>query len=522
MVRTSACFALLLLAAVIGAAEPVVPVPAPVTPPAVTAGAAAAGHRVAYIPIDGDINELRASYFKHALEQAVAAKVDSVVVHLTTNGGTLGGGSDMMSMAMGVPKPGPRMVAFIDHHSYSAGSLIAYGNDEIWLTEGATLGDIGVIMQGSDGAITYGPEKIETVVRTLLRNAAQNKGWNEAKLVKMTARNQDLYRFDGKDAKSGPQFVIEDDLPRFLADHPEVDGSSKVVLLGHDRLLSYTAHDAVQEHMATGLVAGLDALYAQLGTTSATVLDLSPSRTEEISWKLAGWAPILAAAAVFFLAMEFKAPGVGLWLVLAGICGAGFFICQYYQDLAGSLELVLLVVGVLAVMTELLFVPTGGWLALLGVAMGATGLVLSFMPDIDQFSPSSPNWGNELLSALLHSSLALVAMIAGAVFIVIALPNLKVMRRLASTAVIGGTSAGEAERHAASLIGRHVTVRTPLSPGGFVVINGRDLGASSEHGEYIAVGTTVEIVAVRFGEAIVRLVTETPGTTAAAPGPVVS
>ncbi|MBA3938502.1 MAG: hypothetical protein H0X38_13670 [Planctomycetes bacterium] len=517
MVRPYACLALLLLAAVLGAADPLGPVLAPTAGKAPVAGES--GHRVAYIPIDGEINELRASYFKHAVDQAVAAKVDTVVVHLTTNGGTLGGGSDMMSMAMSVPKPGPRMVAFIDHHSYSAGSLIAYGNDEIWLTEGATLGDIGVIMQGSDGAITYGPEKIETVVRTLLRNAAQNKGWNEAKLVKMTARNQDLYRFDGK---AGPQFVIEDDLPRFLADHPDVDGSSKVVLLGHDRLLSYTAHDAVQEHMATGLVAGLDALYAQLGTTSATVLDLSPSRTEEISWKLAGWAPMLAAAAVFFLVMEFKAPGVGLWLALAGICGAGFFICQYYQDLAGSLELVLLVVGVLAVLAELLFVPTGGWLALLGVAMGATGLVLSFMPDIDQFSPSSPTWGNELLAALLHSSLALVAMIAGAVFIVIALPNLKVMRRLASTAVIGGTSAGEAERHAASLIGRHVTVRTPLSPGGFVVINGRDLGASSEHGEYIAVGTTVEIVAVRFGEAIVRLVTEAPGPAAVTPGQVPS
>jgi membrane-bound ClpP family serine protease len=510
---------LFLLAAILAAAEPVAPEPRLVQDPvpASAPAPAAEGHRVAYIPIDGEIDEQRATYYKHAVAAAVAAHVDTVVVHLTTNGGLVSAGSDMMATAMGVAKPGPRMVAFIDHHSYSAGSLIAYGHDEIWLTERATLGDIGVIMQGSDGGITYGPEKIETVVRTLLRGAAQNKGWNEAKLVKMTARNQDLYRFDGK---AGPVFVLEDDLPRFLADHPDVDGSSKVVLLGHDRLLSYTAHDAVQEHMATGMVAGLDALYAHFGTTSAQVLDLSPSRTEEIAWKLAGFAPMLAAAAVFFLVMEFKAPGVGLWLALAAICGAGFFVCQYYQDLAGSVELILLVLGVLAVMTELLFFPTGGWLALLGVAMGATGLVLSFMPDIDQFNPSSPAWGGELLSALLHSSLALVAMIAGAVFIVIALPNLAVMHRLAATAEIGGTSAGEAERHAAQLVGRRVTVRTALSPGGFVVVDGRDLGASSEHGEYVAVGTTVEIVAMRYGEAVVRLVAEAPGPAAAAPGAV--
>src|SRR4051812_10035376 len=68
---------------------------------------------VAYIPIEGMIDEYKARYFKRAVEQAVAAKVAAVVVHLTTDGGTLSGGREMMGIAMGVPKDGPKMVAYV-------------------------------------------------------------------------------------------------------------------------------------------------------------------------------------------------------------------------------------------------------------------------------------------------------------------------------------------------------------------------------------------------------------------------
>jgi membrane-bound ClpP family serine protease len=192
--------------------------------------ASTATPRVGYLPINGAIDQGKAAYFKRALAKAKEQHLTHVVVHLTTPGGELGAGMEMLNACLDTPKDAPRLIAFVDDHSLSAGSLIAYGHDEILVTAKAMLGDIGVITMSSDGKIEYLPEKIETVVRTLLRNAAQNRGWDQAKLVKMTARTQELYRFDlgaGKQA-----YVIEDDLGTWLAAHPEIKGESKVLTLG--------------------------------------------------------------------------------------------------------------------------------------------------------------------------------------------------------------------------------------------------------------------------------------------------
>ena len=204
---------------------------------------AGTGKRIAYIKIDGVIDPHKAAYYRRSMDAAVAAKVDAVVVHLTTPGGRADSAEEITKAALAVPDDGPLTVAFVDRESYSAGSLIAYAHRRVYLTDVATIGNIGVIFQTAEGKIEYGPEKIETVIRTLLRSVAQKNGWNEAKLQKMTARNQELYRFD---LAGGPVWVIEDDLGRFLAAHPEVKSEQKILILGEDRLLSYTAKEAIE------------------------------------------------------------------------------------------------------------------------------------------------------------------------------------------------------------------------------------------------------------------------------------
>jgi membrane-bound serine protease (ClpP class) len=324
----------------------------------------------------------------------------------------------------------------------------------------------------------------------------------------MTARNQDLYRFD---LPGGPVWVIEDDLPRFLAAHPEVKTEQKVLILGEDRLLSYTAKEAKDEGMATGLVKGLDDLYRQLGGDPATVVDLKPTGTEELSWTLAGWAPLLAGLAVLFVIMELKAPGVGLWASLAGVCGVLFFICQFYLELASFPEVILVLLGIAAVALELFLLPTGGWLAITGLALGVLGLVLAFMPDISQFSPTTPGWSNALGQALANSLLALLMAAGGIVMLLLSLPRLAVARKLASVAEITATSTGEAPTAATHLGaggGPRAVARSDLSPNGYIVLDGREVGAVTQHGEFVKAGTTVEVVDMRFGEAVVRVATE--------------
>lgn len=487
-------FLLLLLSAVVGfSAEPA---SIPAKPTAL----------VGYVPIEGVIDRTKAAYFKHALEKAKEHKLTHLVVHFTTPGGELGAGMEMLNAALSVAQDQPRLIAFVDDHSLSAGSLIAYGHDEILVTSKALLGDIGVITQGADGKIEYLPEKIETVVRSLLRNAAQHRGWDEAKLVKMTARNQELYRFTVPAADGAPAkevFVIQDDLGTWLAAHPQVKEDSKVLILGEDRLLSYTARDAVAQGMATAQVADLDAVYARLGVTKAAVLDLSPSSTERTAWTLAGFAPFLAALALLLVFLEFKMPMGGLWLILAAIVGTAFFICQFYLDLASSLEVVIVIVGLLLIMIEVFALPLGGLLAGSGALMVVVGLMLSFMPTASQFQPSSDGWNTMALSAFWQSLTSIVVLTVGTIMLIAALPKLALKTGLADAAAINGTSAGALEGESVALVGCRGTAHTLLRPGGQVRISGRILGAVSSDGAYIAEGTAVEVTAVRYGELVV-------------------
>lgn len=462
-----------------------------------TSGPQSASKRIALLTIDGEINPDKARYFKRALADARAAKVDAVVVHMTTPGGRLDSAEEMTKAALGMPDDGPEMVAFVDHSSYSAGSLVAYSHHRIYLTDAATVGDIGVIFHNAEGKIEYAPEKIETVVRAMLRSAAQKHGWDAAKLQKMTARNQSLYRFD---PPGGPQWVLEDDLASFIAAHPEIDEKKKVEILGKDRLLSYTAKEAVADKMATGLVKDIDEVYRQLGASPTAVLDLSPTTTERLSWLLGGYASLLAAAAVLFLILEFKTPGLGIWLTLAVICGSLFFICQFYLEMANYLELTLVVAGVVLVVLELFVVPTGGFLAAGGAALAVSGLVLAFMPDVRQFSPNMPGWSGDLAGALGSSLLALIVMAGGIAVLIAALPHMRAMRRIAATGEITATTGDSAP----AVVGRQGMTRSDLTPAGFVVIDGREIGAASEHGEFIRAGTPIVVIAMSFGETVVR------------------
>ena len=457
--------------------------------------------KVGYLPIHGMIDQGKSAFFKRSLASAKDQGVTTLVVHLTTDGGLLDAGREMLQAALQTPKDAPRLVAFIDNRAYSAGSLIAYGHDEILLTPNATLGDIGVITQGADGKIEYLPEKIETIVRTLLRSAAQNKGWNEAKLVKMTARNQDLYRID---LKEGAQFVIEDEWPAYKAAHPGVTDEQRILVLGEDRLMSYTAREAVAEHMATALVDDLTAVYARLGVAKSAVVDLSPSSTEELSWLLASFAPLLAAAAVFFVFMELKAPGFGLWGTLAIIAGTAFFVCQFYLDLANSLEVVLVVLGIALVIVELFVFSLHGLFAATGAGLLVIGLVLAFMPNSTQFQPDTPFYADSLIHAVRQSIYALAALSVGVVLLILALPKMALRIRLADGAAIDASSAGTIESTAATLTGRPGRTLTALRPGGQVDVEDREYSAVSEHGEFLEPGTPVTVCGSRFGELVVR------------------
>ena len=265
---------------------------------------------VGYAEIDDVIDRFQDRYLARVVEQARAGDVDTLLVRIDTDGGEVHHARTMFKRILDLEADGIRTVAFVDFRAISAGALIAYAHEEVYLAETASIGDVGVVFQSPEGKIEYAPEKIETVIRTLLAQAAEQRGWSRGLLLKMTAHKQTLYRATLPDGTV--EYVIEDDLPEFLARHPGIDHDDPkqvIVYRGPDRLLTLTGREAVKLGMASGAAADLDAMRAHLGVSAEEVVDLSPRGTERAAWALSRFAPILAGLAVLFLMFELKTPG---------------------------------------------------------------------------------------------------------------------------------------------------------------------------------------------------------------------
>ena len=460
---------------------------------------------VGYMEIDDIIDRFSDRYLARAIEQARTEDIDTLLVRIDTDGGEVHHARAMFKRILDLEAAGIRTVAFVDFRAISAGALIAYAHEEVYLSETASIGDIGVVFQTPEGEIKYAPEKFETVVRTLLVQAAEQRGWNRGMLLKMTAHKQSLYRV----ALPGGSvdYVIEDDLPEFLARHPGVDrDDSKQVLVyrGPDRLLTLTGLEATKFGMASGNVADLEAMHERLGVSADDIVDLAPRGTERAAWALSRFAPVLAGLAVLFLLFELKTPGVGLWAGLAALLGAGFLLAQYSLDLIENFELLLIVIGLGLVGAEMLTMASGGLLAALGAAIGLTGLVLGFLPNELPLDFGDPIFRDALMDAAFGGAASVGIVVAGFVLAIRFLPRTSLHRHIAVQGAVTATSAGDIEDRTASLLGRRGTATEALHPSGTVRVGGEPIRARAEHGAYIPDGAVVEVVSIEFGEVVVR------------------
>lgn len=465
---------------------------------------------VAFAEIDGPIDRTQDRYLDRVVEAARADGVDTLLVRINTDGGEVHYAREMFKRILDLDRDGIRTVAFVDFRAISAGALIAYAHEELYMAETASIGDIGVILRAPGGEIEYAPEKFETVVRALLVQAAEQRGWSRGLLLKMTAHKQILYRVSTPDG--AVEFVIEDDLPDFLARHPEIDREDDkqvIVYRGADRLLTLTGLEAVRLSMASGTVQDLDAMFARLGIQPDEAVDLTPKTSEEVAWALSRFAPILAGLAILFIFFEIKTPGIGLWAGLGALFGAGFLVAQFSLDLVESYELALIAIGLALVVAEVLTMAGGGLLAALGAVLAFAGLVLAFLPNEFDFDLGDSIFLEALGDAAFGSVAAVAIVAVGFILAITYLSRTSLNRRIAMEGAVTATTAGELEARA-DLVGRIAEAHEALSPSGLVDVDGEMLSARAEHGAFVARGEAVEIIAVEFGEIVVRARTPSP------------
>ena len=106
---------------------------------------------VGYVEIDDLIDRYSDRYLARVIELARAEDVDTLLVRIDTDGGEVHHARTMFKRILDLEADGIRTVAFIDFRAISAGALIAYAHEEVYLAETASVGDIGVVFQSPRG-----------------------------------------------------------------------------------------------------------------------------------------------------------------------------------------------------------------------------------------------------------------------------------------------------------------------------------------------------------------------------------
>ena len=91
--------------------------------PGATAGSTTDYGRTGYLSVTGPIDRLRKRYLSRVIEEARAEKLDTLVVHIDTDGGTVFDARDMFKQVLDQDRDGPRMVALVDYRAISAGAM---------------------------------------------------------------------------------------------------------------------------------------------------------------------------------------------------------------------------------------------------------------------------------------------------------------------------------------------------------------------------------------------------------------
>lgn len=411
------------------------------------------------VTIDGMIDAALANYIDRAVDDAEADSASVLLLTVDTFGGLIDAADQIVKTLLRAEVP---VVAVIDKNAISAGALISYAADRIYVTPGASMGAATAVSGTGEKA----PEKIQSATRALIRSTAEANGR------------------DGRIAEAMVDERIS--IPGVVAE---------------GELLTLSADEAVRLGVAEGEVASPDAALADLGLASRDDVAHEASGAEKVLRFLGS--PVMASLLMLMmlggLYFELQTPGVGFAGAMALIGATLFFAPHYLLGLAQSWEIALFVVGVILLAVEVFVTPGFGVFGISGIIAALGALLIALVPNIGFSFPTD----GEIAQATTTLAVTLVLLIAFAFSVGKMLPRSERFAKLILadelSAVTGHTSA----ETRAEYVGQTGVAVTDLRPSGTVEIDGQRVDVVAT-GLFVASGTEVEVVSARGAVVEVR------------------
>lgn len=420
--------------------------------------------KVYVVPVREDIMPPLLYVVRRGVKEAMAAKADLLVIDMDTNGGRLDVAEEIMEI---IDKFDGEVVTFVNEKAISAGAIISFSTDRIYMVPQGLIGDAAPVMGGGQDIPETANEKVKSFVTARLRSYAEANG----------------HRGDVAEAMVRKERVLE------------IDGE---VLAPEGELLTLTAKEAEAVYgdppkplLSSGTVKDLDELFEKLNVKPVEKVMVEPTGAEKLARLINAIAPILLMIGIAGIYIEYKTPGFGVFGTLGVLAFLIYFFGGYVAGLSGIEWLAVFFVGVVLIAIELFVFPGTIFIGLGGFALVLLSLVMSGV-DMYPDMPAVPS-----LDAMGVPMQNLVLAVLGGVLICYLLskwlPHTHYYGMVVSRGVSGAVSVAAIEEVKRSRVGEVGTAVSQLRPSGKARFGDEVLDVISA-GEIIESGQAVRIV----------------------------
>jgi membrane-bound serine protease (ClpP class) len=446
---------------------------------------------VELIEIHGPIEPILASFLHRQIERAIDAGAKIIIFDVNSPGGRLLESEELAFAISDLKGRGVHAVAYVPRTAYSGAAIISLGADDIYMHPEADIGDAGAIAElQAGGGFEHVPEKLLSPLRETLSELARKKGRPEALVQAMSKKDMKVFQVTHK-TKGTVTYMSEEEI------HEKGDEWIKgpQVRESGTGFLTLNGQRASELQLAQQPVDSLDDLKLRLGIPADQRL-VAMKRTWVDDTVFILNAPVVMGLLFFFglVAIYVELHTLtGIFGLVSAICFGLFFWSKVLGGTAGSLEIVLFILGVFGV--------TGILLILASIIMASQ--------TFGHLGPNMSDLGESAKTLKIFGG-AVLGLIVTAVALAKYLPSIP----LFSDMIL--TPPGEAEAAAprlkpelvsgtASLLGQSGVTKTLLRPSGKAEIDGQYVDVISE-GEYIPEGSTIQVVDCSGNRVVVRRV----------------
>jgi membrane-bound serine protease (ClpP class) len=471
--------------------------------------------QAAIIVCKGLIDDGLYKSIKRRTDIALNSGVNYLIYEIETYGGEVKAADDISKYFILDVAKRAHTVAYVNTEAISAGAMISVSCKDIIMRKSTTIGDCAPILLGGklEGVER---EKQESFVRATFARAAETNKYPQALLKAMVSIGTEVYRV--KNLETGEyEFFETEFLPK---DANEFDIENKELIVKKEHLLTLTASKAAEYGIARAVVNDVNGVLEFLekrdGVSFASSPVVLPTNWSEemVRWlNSPAVMGVLVMIALLGLYVEFNTPGVWLPGLIAVICFAIIIGSKFLIGMANWVEVALFVAGVLMLLVELTFLPSLGFLAVIGLVcmiVGLFGMLIKNPPDRLPWPETDFDW-QWFLSQVWAIGLGFLGFVIAASFLRKYLPRTHFFSRLMLTPATAKTGREVEISMTAPAAGEQVGVRVGdvgeamslLRPAGKARFGDAVVDVVAE-GEYISKSAKIKITEIHGNRVVVR------------------